>query len=131
MPAAKVARRMIRLARSALERVNSKRRRHELAKTRVHIERPRLVQQMLALGLETGDVVFLHSSMKSLGYVEGGATTVLLALMEVVGPTGTVVVPTYYLPGGTIDAACRLQNYVFDPRLHGTTMGAVPEAFLK
>ena len=36
-------------------------------------------------GLKPGDVVFVHSAMRSLGYVEGGAETVVSALLEVLG----------------------------------------------
>jgi aminoglycoside 3-N-acetyltransferase len=74
--------------------------------------------------------VFLHSSLKSLGYVEGGASSVIKALQDAVGPEGTLLVPTYYLPAGTVKATCELEGYVFDPRSHGTNMGRLPEAFL-
>jgi aminoglycoside N3'-acetyltransferase len=47
-----------------------------------------------------------------------------------VGPNGTLLVPTYYLPGGTVKATCEMEGYVFDPRSHGTNMGRLPETFL-
>jgi len=47
------------------------------------------------LGLERGDVVVVHSSYKSLGPVEGGPQTVIDALLDVLGPEGTLVVPTF------------------------------------
>lgn len=37
----------------------------------------------------------VHSSLSALGYVEGGADTVVDALLEAVGPNGTVMVPTF------------------------------------
>ena len=46
------------------------------------------------LGIQPGDAVVFHSSLKSMGQVEGGAQTVIDAFMEQVGPEGTVSVPT-------------------------------------
>jgi aminoglycoside 3-N-acetyltransferase len=37
----------------------------------------------------------LHSSLKSIGYVEGGAQTVIEAILDVISSSGTLVVPTY------------------------------------
>jgi aminoglycoside 3-N-acetyltransferase len=48
-----------------------------------------------ALGLAPGDVVLVHSSLRSLGFVAGGPQAVVQALLEVCGPGGTVVVPTH------------------------------------
>jgi len=47
------------------------------------------------LGVGPGDVVLLHSSMRSLGFVVGGAQAVVQALLDVIGPDGTLVVPTH------------------------------------
>ncbi|MBO5889073.1 MAG: AAC(3) family N-acetyltransferase [Clostridia bacterium] len=47
------------------------------------------------LGLKKGDTVFVHSSLKSMGNVEGGAITVIDALKEVVGESGTVLFPAF------------------------------------
>lgn len=48
-----------------------------------------------ALGLETGDVVMMHSSLSALGPVDGGAETVVEALLEVIGDSGTLLVPAF------------------------------------
>lgn len=47
------------------------------------------------LGIQTGDVLGVHSSLSSFGHVEGGADTVLEALFETVGSVGTIVMSTY------------------------------------
>lgn len=47
------------------------------------------------LGLQTGDVVLLHSSLSSLGEVEGGADSLVDAFLNVLGTEGTLVVPTF------------------------------------
>jgi aminoglycoside 3-N-acetyltransferase len=48
-----------------------------------------------ALGVASGGVVLLHSSLRSLGFVVGGAQAVVQALLDVVGSDGTLVVPTH------------------------------------
>ncbi|WP_328817886.1 aminoglycoside N(3)-acetyltransferase [Nonomuraea cypriaca] len=45
--------------------------------------------------MTTGDVMLLHSSMKSLGFVAGGAQAVVQALLDALGTEGTLVVPTH------------------------------------
>lgn len=47
------------------------------------------------VGVGAGDVVFFHSSLSSMGYVVGGAETVIRAFLSVIDPTrGTLVLPT-------------------------------------
>jgi aminoglycoside 3-N-acetyltransferase len=47
------------------------------------------------LGIEAGSTILLHSSLSSLGFVVGGAETVVWALLDVIGSKGTLVVPTH------------------------------------
>lgn len=54
-----------------------------------------LVSEFRALGLCAGDVLLVHSSYKSFGEVEGGPPTVIDALLEVLGPEGTLIMPTF------------------------------------
>jgi aminoglycoside 3-N-acetyltransferase len=54
-----------------------------------------IAQDLRALGLEAGATVLVHSSLSALGYVAGGARAVVLALNDVLGPQGTLVVPTH------------------------------------
>lgn len=53
-----------------------------------------LVEDLTALGLRAGDTVIAHASLKAIGQVPGGRVAVLSALLEVLGPDGTIVVPT-------------------------------------
>jgi len=47
-----------------------------------------------ALGVKKGDTLLSHSSFKSLGTCENGADTVVSAMLNTVGDSGTVVFPT-------------------------------------
>ena len=46
------------------------------------------------IGLHSGDTVMVHTSLSKIGYVCGGAQTVIEALIETVGPEGTIMMPT-------------------------------------
>jgi len=56
-----------------------------------------LIRDLRALGVEGGDILFVHSSFRSLGPVEGGAETVIAALEEAAGPGGLILMPTFNL----------------------------------
>ncbi len=62
-------------------------------------------QALNALPLPDRSVVFIHSSMSRLGYLEGGADALVAALRDVMvrGRNGTVAVPTYSMTGGMAD----------------------------
>ena len=46
------------------------------------------------LGLHKGQTVVVHTSLSAIGYVCGGAQTVIEALTDTVGETGTIMMPT-------------------------------------
>lgn len=62
-------------------------------------DRPRTVAtlsaELRALGLDEGMTVLVHASLRSLGWVVGGAQAVILALTKTLGETGTLVMPAY------------------------------------
>jgi len=55
----------------------------------------RLTDDLGALGLRAGDTVVVHSSLSELGWVSGGPTAVVDALLDAVTPQGTLVMPTH------------------------------------
>lgn len=107
------------------------RRRSEIRRSSPTITYDRLLADFRALGLEPGDTVLVHSSLKSLGYVENGPHTVIKALYQSVSPGGTIVLPAYHMPAGTVYETCKLKDYVFDPRIHGTRVGSIPAELLR
>ena len=101
-----------------------------------------LAADLRQLGLEPGAVVIVHSSLSSLGWVCGGSETVVLALMDVLTESGTLVMPThsaeYSDPGKWKNPpvpeswleAIRENMPAFDPRTVPTLgMGRIPETF--
>lgn len=54
-----------------------------------------LAEQLSACGLKAGDHVIVHSSLSSLGWVVGGTVALIEALMRVVTPDGTIMMPTH------------------------------------
>ena len=59
--------------------------------------REKLTRDFTDLGIEKGDTLFIHSSFKSLGSVDGGAGTVIAALEESIGQNGLILMPTFNL----------------------------------
>jgi aminoglycoside 3-N-acetyltransferase len=53
-----------------------------------------LVADLHGLGVELGDVVLAHTSMRAIGWVIGGEQAIIDALLQSVGPSGTLVMPT-------------------------------------
>jgi aminoglycoside 3-N-acetyltransferase len=56
--------------------------------------RQSLAQDLRTLGVRSGQVLLVHSSLRSVGMVRGGAGAVLGALRDAAGTAGTLVVPT-------------------------------------
>ena len=54
-----------------------------------------LTSAFTALGLAPGDTLLVHSSYKSFGGVDGGPQAVVDAFLEVLGPEGTLIMPTF------------------------------------
>ena len=102
---------------------------------------PDLVADLRALGVGEGQVLMVHSSLRSMGHVLGGAATVVRALLAALGDRGTLVMPAFSpevsdpagwpepaLPAEWIERA-RAQVPAYDAATTPTSMGAIPETF--
>ncbi len=101
-----------------------------------------LAADLRSLGLDSGMTVMVHSSLSNLGYVSGGAHAVVMALRQVLGDTGTLVMPTHSSdltdPGSWSNPPVpeswwdeiRSEMPAYDPLLTPTRlMGAIVECF--
>lgn len=66
----------------------------EKKETRVILTKEDLIKQLRACGVAEGQAIFVHTSLKSLGFVVGGAETLIRALLEIVGEEGTLMMPS-------------------------------------
>ena len=58
------------------------------------VTKTNITESLKELGVKNGDVLLFHSSLKSFGFVEGGADAVIDGVLDAVLPNGTAVVPT-------------------------------------
>ena len=100
-----------------------------------------LVADLAAIGVQRGMTLLVHSSLSSIGWVIGGPSTMVRALITVTGDDGTLAMPAATphctdpstWPGPAVPdewlEAVRENLPVFDPRTTPTSMGAIPETF--
>ncbi|MCZ6711113.1 MAG: AAC(3) family N-acetyltransferase, partial [Gammaproteobacteria bacterium] len=106
------------------------------------VGRSRLVAELSALGLEPAMTVIVHCALSKIGWVPGGAQGVIAALFDVLGDSGTLVMPAH--SGNLSDPAnwrapsvprdwwdqIRAEMPAYDLAVTPTrNMGAVAEAF--
>lgn len=89
------------------------------------INRTDIVKGLRKLGVKPGVSLMVHSSLSALGWVEGGAHTVIKALMEVLGEKGTIMMPSFN-HGAAFGK--NGQGY-YDQKETPTTNGIIPDTF--
>ena len=82
-----------------------------------------MAYDLRAIGVREGGVLLVHSSLRALGYVEGGPETVIQALLAALGPEGTLLMPAL-----SYDHVTR-RSPTFDVRHTPSNVGAIPEYF--
>ena len=88
-----------------------------------------ITQGLINLGLKTGDLLMVHSSLSSIGFVEGGAKTIVDCLLDVLGNEGTLVVPTFTYPSAFTDSADAM--WVFDPSSTNSGVGSITNEVIR
>lgn len=103
-----------------------------------------ILSALQSVGVEQGQSIEVHTSLSSMGFVCGGAQVVIEALMEAVGESGTIMMPTQSWKN--LDPTCGVHweepeewwqiirdNWpAYDKNITPTnTMGAVAEMFRK
>lgn len=83
----------------------------------------RIAAALTTLGVNAGDTLLVHSSLKSLGVVEATPSDVVEGLLSVLGPEGTLVFPTLSY------RFCGPQSTEFDQVHTPSCVGAISERF--
>jgi aminoglycoside 3-N-acetyltransferase len=76
-----------------------------------------------SVGVRPAQTVLIHSALRTFGRVDGGAETVVDALLDVLGPRGTLVAPTF-----TFVHEIEKEPPLIDPGADRSEMGAITEA---
>jgi len=93
------------------------------------VQKQDIIFALKDLGLAKGDIVLVHSSLSSFGYVEGGADSVIDALMEVVGKDGGILMPSFPAFIGGEYGLVENNNIIFDLRVSPSAMGKITDVF--
>ncbi len=110
-------------------KIVKKKREKKIKKKEINYNLEDLIKDFRQIGLKKGDIALVHSSLKSLGFVNGGANAVVKALMEVLGPNGTLAMPTNPMRGGVL-LNCQRGGFIFDLKKDRAYTGAIPNFLL-
>lgn len=87
----------------------------------------KIVTILHSIGLQQGDTVLVHASLSKMGFVEGGPKTIVDALIQVVGETGNILMPTS--PNALLQLDYIRDVKVFDVLQSPSKLGALTEYF--
>jgi aminoglycoside 3-N-acetyltransferase len=88
-----------------------------------------LITTLKNLGIREGMKIMVHSSLSGIGYVEGGAQTVIRALIDTVSYDGLILMPAPPVTANNIDQKTNLET--FDPVNTKCSTGIICETFRK
>ena len=100
---------------------------HEPGDPSVRVTREAIAAALREVGVRQGDTAMFHSSLSSMGTVEGGAEAVIDGFLDAVGPAGTVAVPT--LSQWRKEREKRRVWDLWDIATTPTYCGLIPETF--
>lgn len=90
---------------------------------KAYVTKHTLLEGFAQLGLRTGDLVFVHASLSRFGFVQGGEDAVIAALLDAIGPQGTLAMPGFTFQLNMVPEP------VFDVRQTPCWTGRIYEAF--
>ena len=98
-----------------------------MEKTSYLVTKEDIIKGLKEVGFRTGDIIMVHSSLSSIGYVEGGADTVIDAFLEIIDKEGTLVMPAFSF--GWDSAKGQMIKYPFNIFKSPSRMGKITETF--
>lgn len=87
------------------------------------LTKEQLLEGIAACGVRGGDILVVHSSLKAVGWIDQSPVTLLRAFQDLLGPRGTLVMPTF---------SFNLQDWglgPFDPLRTPSRVGRLTEVF--
>jgi aminoglycoside N3'-acetyltransferase len=91
------------------------------------LRREHLRAALERVGVAPGITLCVHSSLSRFGYVDGGATAIIDVILDLVGPDGTVLMPSFPTGGSTYEFLA--SGGVFDVRTSPSKVGLITEEF--
>jgi len=91
------------------------------------ITESQLIEDLVAIGIEKGDTLLVHSSLSKMGYLKDGPKTFVDALLEVVGEEGNLLMPTS--PNSVFQLNYIQNTPFFDVLNSPSRLGAITEYF--
>ena len=101
--------------------------RNQINRLFFRLDRKRLAAAFESIGAAGDKTVCVHSSLSRLGYIDGGADTVVDALFDCLGKYGCIVMPAFSMDGTMVSYLSK--GSVFDVRTTPARVGAIAEAF--
>jgi aminoglycoside N3'-acetyltransferase len=89
------------------------------------VKKENIKDALYQLGITAGCGLMVHSSFKSLGNVEGGPKAVIEAILDVITPEGTLIMPSFN-HGGPFNEG---KAGYYDPNTTRTCNGIIPDTF--
>ncbi len=85
-----------------------------------------LTDDLRSMGIKQGDALMVHSSLKSIGWVDGGPDAVIDAILSVVGDSGIVFMPTLTATVAG-KGSSEMSTYAFDSKETPSRVGKITE----
>lgn len=82
-----------------------------------------LTEDLRNIGIKKGMTVLVHSSMSSIGWICGGAVSVIVAIEQIIGDEGTLIMPAH---SGDLSDPAKWENPPVPEQWHGTIRKTMP-----